>query len=139
MYLGLPLCALLLNLAICSNAQSSTNNESPGNPPKKADGVMITVIVIFVLLVCLLIFYYSMNIIRKNRKREEAAALPKYADLTPLQGLQNQGLYNPSKPNPTIIVTPPEMPIDHLPQDDPTPPPYDLPKQPPPAQLRGSS
>ncbi|KAG8712209.1 hypothetical protein FRC11_000717 [Ceratobasidium sp. 423] len=79
-----------------------------------------------------------MNIIRKNRKHKEAAALPQYADLTPLQGLENQKTYNPFPPTPTIIVTPPEMPIDHPPQDGQTPP-YDLPKQPPPAQLRGSS
>ncbi|CAE6424081.1 hypothetical protein ACGC1H_002626 [Rhizoctonia solani] len=133
------LLVLFLSLVVSTYAQS-TSDEPSSNPPKKANGVMIALIVVFVGLVCVLVFYYLMNIIRKNRKRKDAAALPQYVDLTPLQGLPNQGTYNPFQRNPTIVITPPEPTLDHQhPQDDQTPPPYELPTQPPPAQLRTPS
>ncbi|CAE7184994.1 unnamed protein product [Rhizoctonia solani] len=152
--MDLCLLVVLLNLVVSAYAQSS--DESPDNPPKKANGITITLIVVFcsssvyhrrldlikmaVVLIGLLIFYYAMNIIRKTRKRKDAAALPQYVDLNPLQGVQNQGSYNPFQQNPVIIVTPPRLSTDHQhPQDDQIPPPYELPKQPPPAQLRSPS
>ncbi|KDN48630.1 hypothetical protein RSAG8_02617, partial [Rhizoctonia solani AG-8 WAC10335] len=112
MLLCSSLLVLLLNLAVSCYAQS-TSDEPPSNPPKKANGVTIAFIVVFVGFVCLLIFYYSMNIVRKSRKRKDAAALPQYVDLTPLQGAQDQGIYKPFQPNPTIVITPEGPPLDH--------------------------
>ncbi|KAJ1307853.1 hypothetical protein OPQ81_001934 [Rhizoctonia solani] len=103
------------------------------NPPK-TKSITIALIIVFVVLVCILIFHYSMNIIRKRRKSKNTAALPQYAKLTPLQGTQNRQPYNPFLPGPTIIVTPPGMPIEHQPQDEQNPPPYELPRKPPPAR-----
>ncbi|KAH7341460.1 hypothetical protein B0J17DRAFT_646626 [Rhizoctonia solani] len=134
MILRSSLCVLLLNLAVSCYAQS---DGSPSNPPKKTNGVTIAIIIVFMGVIGLLIFYYSMNIIRKRRKRKDAAALPQYVDLNPLQGVQNPVPFNPFHSNPVIIVTPPRSSADHQhPQDDQVPPPYELPKPPPPVHSR---
>ncbi|QRW18238.1 hypothetical protein RhiXN_03162 [Rhizoctonia solani] len=79
-----------------------------------------------------------MNIIRKRRKRKDAAALPQYADLTPLEGIQSQRAYNTlqSLGHNTAAMSPAPSMDYHHPQDNQALPPYELPKQPPLAKTR---